>query len=87
MPGGLDELRVVQRHQRLQRRIGAFAADGAGFAAGRVEDFHRGRRRGCASRTCTCCGDRDSRRVLLVVARVAVGHGHRFPDARRADTA
>ena len=30
--GGFDELHVVQQHQRLQRRVGAAAGDGADFA-------------------------------------------------------
>ena len=46
VPGGLDELRVVERDQRLQRRVGPLAADGADLAARGVEDVHRGRRRG-----------------------------------------
>ena len=48
--------------QRLQRRVGPLAADGAGLAAGGVEDLHRGRRAPAASRTCRGCGDRGSRR-------------------------
>ena len=33
-PGRFDVLHVVHQHERLQRRVGARAADGAGFARG-----------------------------------------------------
>ena len=43
---GLDELRVIQRDERLQRRVGARAAADALLARGRVENQHRGMRGG-----------------------------------------
>ena len=53
---GLDVGRVVHQHQRLQRRVGPRAADGAGLAVGGVEGGERRRRRRSASRTCTSSG-------------------------------
>jgi len=37
MTGGLDVLRVVERGQGLEGRVGALAAHGADLAAGRVK--------------------------------------------------
>ncbi len=81
--------------QRLQRRVGPLAADGAGLAAGRVEDVHRRRRRGPLPERVQAAAVQALARVALVVARVAADHRHRFPhavglirlDARPADLA
>ena len=59
---GFDIGDVVHQVERLQRRVGAGLAHDAGFAAGGVEGHHRGRRRRCASRTCTGCGGTGLRR-------------------------
>ena len=40
--GGFDELRVVEGNEGLEGSVGAVTADGAGFAAGSVEDVHVG---------------------------------------------
>ena len=87
VPGGLDELRIVQRHQRLQRRVGPLAADGAGLAAGGVEDVQRGRRRGPLP-------ERVQAAAIEVLAACRAGSRgcccrswRRPPRRRRADTA
>ena len=46
LAGGFDVRRIVQQHQRLQRRVGPAAAHGAGLAVGRVEGRQRRRRHG-----------------------------------------
>ena len=40
--GGLDELRIVQEHQGLERSRGRLPLDGADLAGRRVESQHRG---------------------------------------------
>ena len=73
--------------QRLQRRIRPFAAHGADLAGGRVEDLHRGRRRRPASRTCTGCADRASRRCRACNRACCCRAWPRLPRRRPADTA
>src|SRR5581483_6833378 len=43
--GGFDKRFVVQKRERLQRRVGACPLDAAGFARGHVERSHFGRSR------------------------------------------
>ena len=56
---GFEILRIVQQHQRLQRRIRALAVDGAEEPLGRVEADRRMAAATTASRRCRGCGDRD----------------------------
>ena len=44
--GGLDINRIIQGHERLERRVGPHPADRADLAAGGVEHGHRGIRNG-----------------------------------------
>ena len=84
-------LRIVQQHQRLQRRAGALAIDRAEEALGGVEGDRRRRRRRCASRPCRGCAGGGRRPCPCVGRRVA--RGERLPqpgrlvriDARAAD--
>src|SRR5690242_7617107 len=46
--GGFEKCRIVQRRERLERRIGSDAAHRANLAAGRVEVEQAGIRRGAA---------------------------------------
>ena len=42
---GFHKLRVIERHQGLERRVGALPADGAGFPRWSVKNLHVRRRR------------------------------------------
>ncbi len=81
--GRLDELRVVQRDQRLQRRVGALAADRAELAVRGVEDVERCRRRRPLPERVHAAAIKGLARIALVVARVAADDGHRLPDPFR----
>ena len=81
MPGRFDELGVVECDQCLQRRVGAFAADGASFTRGGVEDFHRGRWGGTFDERVETASIEAFAGVPFVVAGVAAEHRDRFPDS------
>ena len=59
--GGFNKLRIVEQHQRLQRRGGGFAARGADLAGGRVKNEHAWAAARFVSKTCKGCGDTDLR--------------------------
>ena len=80
----LDVLRLVQQQERLERRVGAFAADLARLARGGVERGHLGRRRGpLPERVEAAAVDLLDARVGLEPGRVAAGVGDRLPQAGR----
>ena len=81
--GRFDELRIVERHQRLQRRVRPLADHRARFAARRVEHVHRRRRRRPLPERVHAAAIERLARVLLVIARVAADHRHGFPHAGR----
>ena len=83
MARGFDELGIVQRSERLQWRVRALAADGANFAAGRVEDVHRRRWRGAFPEGVEAATIESVALVGRVLLRVALRHRDGFPDAAR----
>ena len=79
----LDELRVVQHHQRLERGIGALAAEAGGLARRRIEHLHGRRRRGALPEGVEAAAIERLAAVALVIASVAAGHRDRLPHALR----
>ena len=76
----LDKLRIVQRHERLQRRVRALAAHRASLARRRVEDLHVWRRRLAFPKVV----DRPAIQILARVLRVTrTAEAHDFPDVGR----
>ena len=62
-PRGLEVLRIVQQHERLQRRVRPLPPHDAERALRRVEADGRGRRRRSASTRCRGCGGAGRRRA------------------------
>src|SRR5262249_61059863 len=77
VPGRLDELRVVERDQRLQRRVRPLAPHGTRLAVRGVQDVHRRGRRGPLPERVQAAA---VQRVAAVAAGGArVGGDHRPP--------
>src|SRR5699024_814790 len=83
-PRGLDVLRLVEQQERLERRVGALAADLARLARGGVERGHLRRRRGPLPEGVEAAAvDLLDARVGLDTDRVAPRVGDRLPQAGR----
>ncbi len=79
----LDEGDVVEGGEGLERGVGAFAEDGAGLAAGGVEDVHERGWCGALPEGVEAAAIQGVAGIALVAAGVALGHGDGFPDAFR----
>ena len=75
LSGSLDEGDFIEERERLHRRVGAGTLDRADFAAGGIEEEHRGRSRGAFPDRVERAAPEALAHVGLVVAHVTVDAG------------
>src|SRR6266576_2894941 len=77
-PRGFDELRIVQEHERLQRRGGGFPPGGATLAGDCVERQHGWRRRGATPKRVEAAAIE----LVAMILRVGLARAGLFPQSR-----